>query len=101
MLLPYKHFTNKIYDITATRQYLRDVLDGPGHFGATKSAKDISAQHISVQVKLGEGQTRQRSNSAQVKLCAGQTLRRSNSAQVKLGAGQTRRRSESAQKKMN
>ena len=39
--------------------------NGPGHFGATNSAQDISAQ-----VKLGAGQTRRRSNSEQVKLGA-------------------------------
>ena len=74
------HHRIKKYKTSKTQQSV-----GPGHFGATNSAQDISAQ-----------QTRRRPNSAQVKLGAGQTRRRSNSAQVKLGAGQTRRR-----KKMN
>ena len=56
------------------------VLGDLRHFGATNSAQDISAQHISAQ------QTRRRSNSAQAKLGASQTRRKSNSAQVKLGA---------------
>ena len=75
------------------------------HFGATKSAQNISAQQTlrksnSAQVKLGTSQARHKSNSAQVKLGPSQTRHKSNSAQVKLGESQTRRKSNSAQVKL-